>query len=68
MTAEVNRARAALETAQKDLKSMASLNRVSPTASFLQLQITDMNVGSQAVAPSPLGEVARLPPSHRLPL
>ena len=29
MTAEVNRARAALETAQKDLKSMASLNRVN---------------------------------------
>lgn len=30
MTAEVNRARGALETAQRDLKSMASLNRVSP--------------------------------------
>jgi hypothetical protein len=28
MTAEVNKARAALETAQRDLKSMASLNRV----------------------------------------
>jgi multidrug resistance efflux pump len=28
MAAEVNKARAALETAQKDLKSMASLNRV----------------------------------------
>ena len=29
MTAEVTKARAALETAQRDLKSMASLNRVS---------------------------------------
>lgn len=29
MAAEVNKARGALETAQKDLKSMASLNRVS---------------------------------------
>ncbi|KAI9465450.1 P-loop containing nucleoside triphosphate hydrolase protein [Lactarius psammicola] len=38
MTAEVNRARAALETAQKDLKSMASLNRALKQSLRLRLE------------------------------
>ncbi|KAF8500946.1 P-loop containing nucleoside triphosphate hydrolase protein [Russula emetica] len=38
MTAEVNKARAALETAQKDLKSMASLNRALKQSLRLRLE------------------------------
>ncbi|KAI0269879.1 P-loop containing nucleoside triphosphate hydrolase protein [Gloeopeniophorella convolvens] len=38
MTVEVNRARAALETAQKDLKSMASLNRALKQSLRLRLE------------------------------
>ncbi|KAN0139913.1 P-loop containing nucleoside triphosphate hydrolase protein [Lactarius tabidus] len=38
MTAEVNRARAALETAQRDLKSMASLNRALKQSLRLRLE------------------------------
>ena len=41
MTAEVNKARSALETAQKDLKSMASLNRVSTSLSSRRLPCID---------------------------
>jgi hypothetical protein len=60
MTAEVNKARAALETAQRDLKSMASLNRVSFHNLTQPLRTDDVRelIGPQAIPSSPVGEMA----------
>lgn len=70
MAAEVNKARAALETAQRDLKSMASLNRVSSHSLAQPLRADDIpeRIGPQAIPSSPVGEMARFPPPHCVPL
>lgn len=64
MTIEVNKAKANLDTAEKDLRNMSTLNKV-PYAMPEWLAALDYHFpGSQVVTRRPIGEVAGIPASH----
>jgi hypothetical protein len=69
MTIEVNKTKAAMETAVTDLKNMGALNKVTLLTNSLKHFYTKLLCpGTQVVINYSIGQMARVPPAHRTSL
>jgi GTP cyclohydrolase I len=65
MTIEVNKAKANLDTAEKDLNNMSILNKVLLSHCSVVSRLLMPLLGAQVIAYYPTGQVARISSSHR---
>jgi len=68
MTIEVNKAKTKLETAERDLKQMTTLNKVCALIIIMHIKPDPFFVGTKAISYRTSTEMARVPPTHRAPV